>query len=39
MARRIEKISTVSGIDVKKYARDYNRLFFEQLFKECLQGM
>ena len=36
VARRVEEVSTVRGVDIEEDARDHDRLLFEELFKEGL---
>lgn len=36
MARRVEEIASVGGIDVEENARDDDSIFFQELLKESL---
>jgi len=36
VARRVEEVSTVRGVNVEEDSRDYDRLFLEELFEEGL---
>ena len=37
VAWRVEKVTTVIGVDVEEYSGDHDRMLFEQLFEERLE--
>jgi len=39
VARRVEEVSTVRGVDVEEDSRDYDRSLFQELFEEGLSSI